>query len=90
MHRLPDKREASAFLRADSALFHLLERFLADQRRQLLERFPSQRQAEDFSRLQAQVAFLDLLLDGLREDIRAFYLRASEEALAASRSTEQP
>jgi hypothetical protein len=26
----------------------------------------------------------------LREDIRAFYLRASEEALAASRSTEQP
>ena len=71
---LPDKRETWEFLRADSRLFHLLELYLQDQRRQLLDRFPSQRSADEFFRLQAQVAFLDLLSGSLRGDLRAFYI----------------
>ena len=74
MQQLPDKRQVELFLRADSALFHLLDLYLRDQRRQLLERFPSQRSAEEFGRLQAQVAFLDLLIGSLREDLLGFYL----------------
>ncbi len=73
MARIPHKQEVTAFLKRDSPLFHLLELYLADQRRQLLERFPSQRQADDFARLQAQISYLDLLLGGLREDVGRFY-----------------
>jgi hypothetical protein len=51
-----------------------VEAHLRDQRRQLLERFPAQRSAEDFARLQAQVSFLDLLIDDLRDGLRAFWI----------------
>jgi len=72
----PDKRQVEVFLRADSPLLALVEAYLRDQRRQLLDRFPAQRSADEFSRLQAQIGFLDLLIGSLREDLRGFYLSA--------------
>ena len=74
MQELPDKRQMELFLRQDSPLLSLVESHLRDQRRQLLNRFPAQQSADAFSRLQAQIAFLDLLIEGLREDLRAYYL----------------
>lgn len=70
----PDKRQVEVFLRKDSPLMGLVEAYLRDQRRQLLDRFPAQRSAEEFSRLQSQIAFLDLLIGSLRE----FYFESVE------------
>jgi hypothetical protein len=54
----------------------LVEAHLRDQRRQLLERFPSLRNPDEFLRLQAQISVLDLLIEGLREDLKAFWIRS--------------
>jgi hypothetical protein len=74
MQELPEKRQVELFLRADSPLLGLVEAHLRDQRRQLLDRFPSQRSGEELLRLQAQIGLLDLLVEGLREDLKCFAL----------------
>ena len=78
--KLPDRQQLERFLRADSPLLALVEECLRDQRRQLLERFPSQRTPDEFLRLQAQVLFIDLLIESLREELLALWIEKTTTA----------
>lgn len=66
-------------LAPSSPLRHLVESYLLEERRRLLERFPSCSTHDDFLRVQAQVAFIDLLVPGLRDSLKVYFLENEDK-----------
>ncbi len=78
MPNLPDSKQLQEFLAKASPNLHLLDRFLADHRRQLLERMPHAT-TEHFAELKAQISFIDMLTGDLREDLKRFWQQETDK-----------